>query len=89
MRFVYTTRSAVTAAALETALGPGLVVAEEPWPGRTVTRLVLQFRFEVRIGERDGEIALMHRACASPAQRRDDRRRFEQALCSVLQEGTP
>lgn len=67
---------------------PGqLVEAEESWGERVVTRLVLQFRFEIRIGDRDQEVSFIHRATASPEQRTGDRARFEALLLGVLTGG--
>lgn len=72
------------ACALQRAWSEALVEGSERWGARTVRRLVRQFRFEVRLGERDGEISLLHRTMASPAQRADHTLVFETCLRAEL-----
>lgn len=67
-------------AALRTAFEGRLVGSVERWGHRSVSRLVLQFRFEVRLGTADLELSFLHRATADAAARASDRRRFEDVL---------
>ena len=43
-------------------------------------RLVLQFRFEVRLGATEREVSLLYRATANEEARAADRARFEAVL---------
>lgn len=75
-------------AAFESALARAyddcLVTRSEVWGARTVRRLVLQFRFEVRLGARDGEVSFMFRATSPEESRRHDRAALEQALAASV-----
>lgn len=79
---------AVEADALERELlrayGGRLVTGSEAWGARTVRRLVLQFRFEVRLGTRDGEVSFLFRATSPEESRRDDRAALERALAACI-----
>lgn len=75
------------AGALQSAWGGTLVEGCERWGARVVRRLVRQFCFEVRIGERDGEISLLHRALASSERRADQTGIFEACLRAELAAG--
>jgi hypothetical protein len=68
------------AAALESAFEGKLVRGEERWGERVVIRLILQFVVEFRVGEREGQVSLIHRVTSSPA----DRVRSEATLGRVL-----
>jgi hypothetical protein len=57
-----------------------LVHGVERWAGREVTRLILQFRFELQLNVADGELRLIHRQTAPPEQREADRAEFERIL---------
>lgn len=65
---------------LLTKLGPTAIHDTEAWPGRVVHTLVVPFRLELRLGERDREVSLLHRHSSSPAQRASDRALLEQIL---------
>lgn len=69
---------------LHAATSGHLIEAAELWGERRVTRLVLQFRFEVRVGARDNELSLCHRSMAQPAQRLISVQIFERALEAAL-----
>jgi len=71
-------------AALQAAWNHSLIEASETWGKRTVRRLVRQFRFEVRLGVRDGEISFLHRALASPEQRAAQSGVFESCLRTAI-----
>ena len=62
------------------AFGDRLVRSEESWGARSVRRLVLQFRFEVRLGESDRAISFLYRSTANEEARAADRTRFEAVL---------
>ena len=66
-----------------------LVEGTERWGAVTVQRLIVQFRFELRLGIRPGEISFIHRVLATPEQRATDRDRFEASLLATLAEGAP
>jgi hypothetical protein len=70
---------------LRDALGPFVVAGEERWGPTLVTRLLVQFRFELRVIQGRKKLVLIHRACASPAQRGADRRIVEASLRSALE----
>lgn len=72
------------ARALQSAWGESLIEGSERWGARSVHRLVRQFCFEVRIGEREGEISFLHRTLASAEQRADHTRVFEECLRAEL-----
>lgn len=64
---------------------PGLRVSvEEFWGPNPVVRVVWPFRFEVRIGEREGVVTFRHRACVAGELQAQDRATFEGALISAL-----
>jgi len=67
---------------------PEAVGAVEAFGPRELRRLVVPFRFELRIGHAEGELSLLLRHSASPHQRHEDRQTIE-ALLSALpdQEG--
>jgi hypothetical protein len=66
-----------------------LVEGCERWGELVVQRLIVQFRFELRLGARPGEISLLHRVTASAAQRAHDRDQLEASLLDALAEGAP
>lgn len=72
------------AQSLQAAWDHALVQGCERWGARVVRRLVRQFCFEVRLGERDGEISFLHRALASAEQRAEQTRVFEGCLRAEL-----
>lgn len=63
-----------------------LVEGYERWADVVVQRLIVQFRFELRLGQRPGEISFLHRALASPEQRAHDRAAFEASLLAAIAE---
>jgi hypothetical protein len=65
-----------------------LVEDVEHWAERLVRRLIVQFRFEIQLGVRPGEISFIHRVLATPAQRAHDRAEFEAALAAAIAEET-
>lgn len=69
--------------ALVEAFDDRLIRSEEPWGRLRVRRLVLQFRFEVRLGVRDDEISLLFRATSPAVSRAADQARFEAALTAA------
>ena len=72
------------ARALQEAWDHSLVEGCERFGPRVVRRLVRQFCFEVRIGDRDREISFLHRALASAEQRADQTVIFESCLRAEL-----
>ena len=64
-----------------------LVEGCERWGDVVVQRLIVQFRFELRLGARPGEISFLHRVVASAEQRAHDRDQFEASLLAALAEG--
>ena len=84
LAFVYELTEAPDLARLEAdlcrAFEDRLVRSEESWGTRSVRRLVLQFRFEIRLGESEREISLLYRSTANEAARTADRSRFEAVL---------
>lgn len=48
---------------------PDAVQGSERWGSRLVRRMILQFRVELRVGERDGQLAVLFRTCCPPAER--------------------
>ena len=83
LTFVYRLYAPIDLPTLLTSLDdayPGqLVAADERWGETTVSRRILQFRFELRF-VREGEIQLLHRATADARQREEDRAAFEALL---------
>lgn len=61
---------------------PNAVESTEVWVDRLVTRFVLQFVLEVRLGERDGQLTLHHRTRVPP----ELRRRHEDAVVALLRQ---
>lgn len=88
LHYVYTARVAPDRliAALRAAFPHHLVEGEERWGERVVRRLIVQFRFEVQIGARAGEVSFVHRVIATPEQRASDRARFESSLRAAMAE---
>jgi len=70
--------------AIERAYPGRLMVARESWPSGTVTRLVLQFQVEFRVGEGEGRVSLIHRVSAPLDVREADRRSFAALLEMLL-----
>lgn len=68
-------------AALVVAL-PEAIAGFERWAEQRVDRLIVQFRVEVRIGERPGELGILFRSCG-PAPERE--RLGELLLATVAQ----
>lgn len=87
LHWVYALDRCIDFAELERALldafDQKLVCSEENWGSRKVLRVVLQFRFEVRLGTRDREISLLFRETAPPHARMADRRHFEEVLSAA------
>lgn len=73
------------AARIRDAFPDHLVEGHESWGAVTVQRLIVQFRFELQLGARPGEIAFLHRVTATAAQRAADRARFEAELAAALE----
>lgn len=63
------------------------VVARERLGARTITRVAVPFRFEIRVGHRDAEISLLLRFSSTEAQRAADRAAFEVLLAQLLPHG--
>lgn len=84
LHFVYALEAPPDLARLEGALRAAfddrLVGSVERWGARSISRLVLQFRFEVRLGTGDLELSFLHRATADAIARAADRKRFESVL---------
>jgi len=91
LRYVYIAPvvAARLIAGLRAAFPRQLVEGTEAWGERVVHRLIVQFRFEVQIGARAGEISLIHRVIANPEQRLGDRACFESTLRAALSEAAP
>lgn len=66
--------------ALRAAFDDRLVGSVERWGTRSISRLVLQFRFEIRLGTGELELSFLHRATADADARAADRTRFERVL---------
>ncbi len=88
LHFLYTTHSPLDEGRLAGALREAgelrLIHAEEHWGARCVQRFVLQFRFELRIGVEDDQVAFIHRVMAPPDARAFDRKWFERILTHSL-----
>jgi hypothetical protein len=83
-----------TSQELRPDLSPGLqarfddtVSAVEALGARSVHRVVVPFRFEVRWGQRDSELSLLLRFSSPEEERRADRQRFEAFLSEYLSLG--
>lgn len=63
-----------------------LIRGDEQWGALHVIRLIMQFEVEFRIGERPGQISLIHRVTSTPEVRERSRARFEEALQELLPE---
>ena len=74
--------------ALVEAFDDRLLLSEEAWGQRRVRRLVLQFRFEVRLGARHRQISFLFRSTAPAEARAADQARFEITLSALLAEPT-
>ena len=61
-----------------------LVVGAHQLGARRVRVALYQFRFEVRFGQRNGEVSYLHRMLASPEQRSSDRCAFESVIAELL-----
>jgi hypothetical protein len=78
--------SEAIAASLEAAYPGKLIRADEPWGTElTVIRLVYQFVVEFRIGERPGQVSLIHRATSKPDARAHSRATLERVLEELLE----
>ncbi len=51
--------------------GKHAVRGEERWGSRTVHRVIVQFRAEFRVGERESQLSVVYRSCCSPEDRND------------------
>jgi len=71
-------------AATRDAYPDRLVEGCERWGEVTVQRLIVQFRFELQLGARPGEVSFVHRVLASAEQRAADRAWFEAVLTATL-----
>lgn len=84
LHWVYTYEPALDpdtlAGALEAAFEGRLVRGEEAYGAVRVIRLILQFVVEFRVGERPGQLSLIHRMTSKPSARRHS----EQTLEGVL-----
>jgi hypothetical protein len=58
---------------------PEAVVGVEHWAAQRIDRLIVQFRVELRLGERAGELGVMFRSCCQAAER--DRMRARLLAC--------
>lgn len=67
-------------AAVGAALKGPLVEGQERCAGRTVERLILQFEVEVRVGERDRQVAALFRSCCPAPRRRELLARLDAAI---------
>lgn len=63
----------------------GLIETDEHFGPRHMVRLVRQFQFEIRLGERNGEVALIHRVSANLEDRAKNREAFEALLLRTPQ----
>ena len=82
--FIYTTGATIDreafASRLVEACEGRAIRRDEPWGGRRVPRVVVQFEVEYRVGVRDDELILAHRVSAPPATRERSARRLERLL---------
>jgi hypothetical protein len=88
LRFVYAAPGLVEdrlVARIRGAFPDHLLEGHERWGEITVQRLIVQFRFELQLGARPGEVALLHRVTATADQRAADRARFEAELAAALE----
>lgn len=85
-RFVYAgcIEAAQWVQRLQEASGQRLVHGVERWGKVTMHRLICQFRFEARFAEPMSCVTLLHRLCASEAQRTQDRLWLSQQLEAAL-----
>lgn len=66
---------------LEVAFAHKLIRGEEQWGSQTMIRLILQFVVEFRLGEREGQISLIHRVTADT----EARERSHETLRALLE----
>lgn len=72
------------AAGLQEAFGGNLIRGDEQWGQVRVVRLIMQFEVEFRIGERPGQVSLIHRVTSSDEVRERSHARFEGVLERLL-----
>jgi hypothetical protein len=61
---------------------PEAVVGEERWLARRIDRLIVQFRVELRLGERPGQLVVLFRRCCPESERERLRERLLDALAT-------
>lgn len=71
-------------APLAAAFGQQLNQYVESWGSHQVTRLVLKFQFEIRLGERANGLTLLHRVNAEPALRQANQAKIDALLHQLL-----
>jgi hypothetical protein len=69
---------------LQLAWDGNLIRGDEQWGKVHVVRLIMQFEVEFRIGERPGQISMIHRVTSSDEVRQRSQERLEAALQSLL-----
>ena len=79
--------SYAVANALEEAFEGQMIRGDEQWGSLTVIRLILQFVVEFRIGEREGQVSLIHRVTADE-QTRERSQQYLQLVLERLVEGS-
>jgi hypothetical protein len=62
---------------------PEAVVGEERWLERRIDRLIVQFRVELRLGERPGQLVVLFRRCCPEPEREQLRERILSALTTT------
>lgn len=70
--------------ALNEAWDQNLIRGDEQWGALHVVRLIMQFQVEFRIGEREGQISLIHRVSSSDEVRELSHARLEAILSRLL-----
>jgi len=74
---------------LQIAWSGNLIRGDEQWGALHVVRLIMQFEVEFRIGERVGQISMIHRVTSSDEVRELSQARFEEVLEVLLAERNP
>lgn len=74
---------------LKAAFDQSLKQYDECWGSIQVTRLVLKFQFEIRLGERANGLTLLHRVNAEPALRQANQNKIDDLLQQHLADSNP
>lgn len=87
LRFDYLLHRALSPEVLCEAVEPlfdgKMLRSTEDWGSRRVVRMVLQFRYEIRVGERDALLSVLYRHCCPQNERERLRSRLDFVLHSL------